>query len=273
MKLISARCPDCGANIKVQGEEEKVQCEFCKHTIIVKDAIATYKLKVDVKGSVSVDGVETNQDLIDSANELMGMNEYLKAKKKFMEFSEKCPDNYQGWLGLLICRTRNFTIRDNNIMFENDVNNYYNHFLRVAPENVKKQYNKTIEHYLYPDKIITDEKEIDEPKTNYEEKTEKEEKDTKKSINKDNKIKGNIKVGNGIKDLLCYVMAFFSFIFFAATASDGMIFSSLLWISTLLIYIPPVFNKINIKINLSHGKIVLLRILLPFIAFISIGFY
>ena len=148
MNLVSAKCPNCGANLNLFSDKEKVACDYCGASIIVKDAIACYKIKVS--GSVSVDGIETYADLIASGNELIRMNEFLMAKKKFAEFSEKCPDNYQGWLGLLICRTRNFGIKDDNIMFEHDVKNYYEHFMRTAPENIKNEYFGIIEEYLNP---------------------------------------------------------------------------------------------------------------------------
>lgn len=148
IKFVSAKCPSCGATLRLSKEDEKVRCEYCHQDIIVDDAIACYKLKLS--GNVNVDGISTNSDLIEAANELLDMGEFLKAKRKFLEFSEKCPDKYQGWLGLLICRTRNFTIKDNNIMFENDVNKYYEHFLRVAPEEIKEQYLETIENYFNP---------------------------------------------------------------------------------------------------------------------------
>lgn len=150
VKLVSAKCPNCGAALKLSKEDEKAKCEYCHNTIIVDDAIACYKLKVS--GNVSVEGIATNAELIESANELLNMKEFLKAKRKFQEFSEKCPDNYQGWLGLLICRTRNFTIRDNNLMFENDIHKYREHFFKVAPENIKEQYFETIDRYFYPEK-------------------------------------------------------------------------------------------------------------------------
>lgn len=151
VKLVSAKCPSCGASLKLSKEDEKTRCEYCHQTIIVDDAIACYKLKIS--GTISVERIASNSELIDAANELLDMQEYLKAKRKFLEFSEKCPDNYQGLLGLLVCRTRNFTIKDNNIMFENDVNKYYEHFFKVAPDEVKKAYVETIENYLYPNNV------------------------------------------------------------------------------------------------------------------------
>lgn len=151
VKLVSAKCPSCGASLKISKEYDRTKCDYCHQTIIVDDAIACYKLKIS--GTISVEGIASNSELIDAANELLDMQEYLKAKRKFLEFSEKCPDNYQGWLGLLICRTRNFTIKDNNIMFENDVNKYYEHFLKVAPDEVKNDYVEIIENYLYPNNV------------------------------------------------------------------------------------------------------------------------
>ncbi|MBR6073517.1 MAG: hypothetical protein IKP76_04280 [Bacilli bacterium] len=152
MKLVSAKCPNCGANLKVNSDDESVKCEFCEQTIIINDAIACYKLKVS--GTVSVNGISSNADLIESGNELISIGEFLKAKKCFKEFSEKCPKDYQGWLGLLICRTRNFRIKDNNILFQKDVENYYSHFKSTAPKEISDQYYETIDRYFDPEKYI-----------------------------------------------------------------------------------------------------------------------
>ena len=156
VKLFSAKCPNCGASLKLSKDEEMVECEYCHQNIIVDEALACYKLKIS--GTVSVDGIETNAELVSAANELLNMKEYLKAKRKFLEFSEKCPDNYQGWLGLLICRTRNFTIKDNNIMFENDIEKYYAHFLKTAPNDIKNQYVEIMNVYFSPKEDHVEEK-------------------------------------------------------------------------------------------------------------------
>ncbi len=139
MNLVSAKCPNCGADIEVDDTKTHYVCKYCKKNIIKDDKL----LK-----KISINGIQTNSDLIVSANELLEMDEYLKAKKLFLEFAEKCPNDYQGWLGLLICRTRNFTIRDNNILFKKDVENYYNHFQKTAPNEMKIQYDKIMEEYF-----------------------------------------------------------------------------------------------------------------------------
>ena len=144
MKILNAKCPNCGAALDITTETEKIICNHCGQTLIIDDEI------IKIAGSISVNGIETDDELLASAYELLDMNEFLKAKKKFLEYSEKNPDDYQGWLGLLVCRTRNFTIKDNNIIFKTDVEKYYSHFLRVAPEDVKNKYIDEIENYLNP---------------------------------------------------------------------------------------------------------------------------
>ena len=139
MKFVSAKCPNCGADLKLSEKTKKINCDYCKKTIMIDE--------INTLNTISVDGITTNVELIESANELLKMNEFLKAKKRFLEFTEKCPNDYQGWLGLLICRTRNFTIRDKNILFEKDINNYYNHFLEVAPDDIKEKYSIVMETY------------------------------------------------------------------------------------------------------------------------------
>lgn len=55
MRLTRAKCPNCGADIRVNKEEEKTVCKYCKSEILVEDAIA--KLKVVVEGEVELKGV------------------------------------------------------------------------------------------------------------------------------------------------------------------------------------------------------------------------
>ena len=156
MKLVSAKCPNCGADIKIDGNKDKTTCEYCKKIIL-------NERNITLLNNISVDGIQTNSELIVSANELMDMREYLKAKKIFLEFVEKNPNDYQGWLGLLICRTRNFTIKDNNILFKKDVENYYNHFNKIAPDDIKDKYYDLIKNYLQQEnevKVIKNEEEF-----------------------------------------------------------------------------------------------------------------
>lgn len=260
MKFVSAKCPECGASLKLSKEEERVECEYCHNSIIVDDAIACYKLKVS--GNVSVDGVTTNAELIAAANELLDMNEYLKAKRKFLEFSEKCPDNYQGWLGLLICRTRNFTIKDDNIMFENDVKKYHQHFLRVAPKKIKEEYFETIDRYFNPEKYKKMEeeererqrqKELEEQKKKEEEerKFAAEEKEKRKEKRRENSIYKSIeKVSYEVKRILLMVWDGFLYLF-----GGIIVFGSILSFGDNIIT-----NIFGILFGLSLFKIIYVKV-------------
>lgn len=221
MKIINSKCPNCGANLDISEETNKIKCSHCGQTLLIDDE----KIKFDA--NISVDGIETNDELLTSANELLNMNEYLKAKKKFLEFSEKNPDNYQGWLGLLICRTRNFTIKDNNILFSTDVNKFYEHFLRTAPEEIKKEYVGIIENYLHPS--------IENAK---------EEKKEKKQT-----------VINSIKGLK-YASSIFLILGGIAFLNSCAVFAGFAWIIAGLILIP----KIKDKVNLDKKKAIILSI-------------
>lgn len=277
-KLVSAKCPNCGASLKLSKEDEKVECEYCHNTIVVDDAIACYKLKIS--GNVSVEGISTNADLIEAANELLDMNEYLKAKRKFLEFSEKCPDNYQGWLGLLICRTRNFTIRDNNLMFENDINKYREHFFRVAPDDIKEQYFETIDKYFDPEKYKRMEaeaaaekhrQELEEQKRKVEEqkKIVAEEKEKKKAERLENPTykKMNEAATKGKSVLLNIgvgIVYFLGGIFIlAALVGDDPIGERLLTILIGLSMFKFIYTFIEKKFNVSSKTLLIIRIILP----------
>lgn len=286
VKLVSAKCPNCGASLKLSKEDEKVECEYCRNTIVVDDAIACYKLKIS--GNVSVEGISTNADLIEAANELLDMNEYLKAKRKFLEFSEKCPDNYQGWLGLLICRTRNFTIRDNNLMFENDINKYREHFFRVASDDIKKQYFETIDRYFDPEKYrrLEEQERAEKQKQAIEEQKRKneeqkrlaaEEKEKKKAERLENPTyktisetadKGKsllLKIGVGFVHFLGGVLVLGSLV------GEYSMGERVLTIITGLSMFKFIYTFIEKKFNIPGKTLLIIRIVLPIVLLIIVS--
>ena len=49
MKLVAAKCPNCGAQIEVDKNSDSTRCEYCNSKIIVEEALESYKLnKVEV---------------------------------------------------------------------------------------------------------------------------------------------------------------------------------------------------------------------------------
>lgn len=91
MKLTSAKCPNCGADIKVNKAEEKTVCEYCNSEIIVEDAIAKYKVVVD--GEVELKGVPKLDSYLKLGERAYKDGEFDEAYKNYSKALELAPDN------------------------------------------------------------------------------------------------------------------------------------------------------------------------------------
>ena len=91
MRLTSAKCPNCGADIKVNKAEEKTVCEYCKSEILVEDAIA--KLKVVVEGEVELKGVPKLESYLKLGNRAYKDGEFDEAYINYSKALELDPDN------------------------------------------------------------------------------------------------------------------------------------------------------------------------------------
>ena len=56
MKLVAAKCPSCGANIKVDRSLKITKCEYCNSEIIVEEAVENL-LKVELKDTPTLDNL------------------------------------------------------------------------------------------------------------------------------------------------------------------------------------------------------------------------
>lgn len=280
MKLISAKCPNCGGHLKIEEGTTKTVCEYCKKDIIIDDE----SIKLKVSGKVSVDGIKTDKDLINSANELLDMGEYIKAKKIFDQFATNNPDQYQGWLGLLICRTRNFQIRDNNILFENDIEKYYKYYQRTAPQDVKDEYFETIDRYMYPDKWreIDRQREVERQEEERKKRFAEEEKERQKRIEEtqqeyerreeEKKIKkaNGTYVGPGevIGQILSYMhIAWTAFMAFAAIINTVFI-PWLLFNISIAIFLPPLRKLMVRKWKIPYWLIIIARVIIVIVSYV-----
>lgn len=77
INLKAAKCPQCGADIEVNPELERGICQFCGSTILIEDAIE--KIQVEHTGTVKIDGIQGENDLIEIAKKHMQFNETNKA--------------------------------------------------------------------------------------------------------------------------------------------------------------------------------------------------
>lgn len=109
MKLVAAKCPNCGANIDVDKNSDKTVCEYCGSNIIVEDAIAKFKL--EVSGEVEVSNLTNFDKLFKLANRDFANKYYKDALEKYKRAIELDPDNPIIILkiGLCECLTSSFS--------------------------------------------------------------------------------------------------------------------------------------------------------------------
>src|SRR5574344_187121 len=102
MKLVAAKCPNCGANIEVDKNSDKTECEYCHTKIAVDDAIAKYK--VEVSGSVEVSNLPKALNLLKLGKRHYDDGEYSEAYKEYSKAIELDPDNIEAIFNMGICK-------------------------------------------------------------------------------------------------------------------------------------------------------------------------
>ena len=96
-------CPTCGAVLKIIEGTTRVKCQFCRNTVVVTEAIK--------QGRISVDGIPTLADRIDSGYTFLEMGDYDRAFVAFNHAIQIAPNNYRVWWGLVLVGTRQWNMR------------------------------------------------------------------------------------------------------------------------------------------------------------------
>ena len=86
MKLVAAKCPSCGANIKVDRSLKLTRCEYCNTEITVEEAVENL-LKVELKDSPTLD------NYLKLGNRYFDNSEHEEAYKMYSKAEEIDPDN------------------------------------------------------------------------------------------------------------------------------------------------------------------------------------
>ena len=106
MKLVPAKCPSCGANIKVDRSLKFTKCDYCDTEIIVEEAVDNL-LKVELKDSPTFD------NYLKLGNRYFDNQEFEEAYKAYSKAEEINPDNPLVVLRRGLCRT---LIADYNVL-------------------------------------------------------------------------------------------------------------------------------------------------------------
>jgi len=143
IKLQAATCPQCGASIEVNENLEKTICQFCGTTILVSDAVEKYK--VELSGSVKVEGIKNRDDHLSQAEKHFKVEEYNQARTSLKNILSEDTFDIDAYVMLIKCNI--MLIRKNN----------YNPYCSVKSNNFNKLYQEcfteTLEVYERLQKI------------------------------------------------------------------------------------------------------------------------
>lgn len=158
MNLISAKCPNCGANIKVDGESKTGRCEFCGAEYITQDVVNQYSVnnhystvQYVTKNIAGGTGLEA-EEYIRNGDVFISLNMYDKAKKAYSQAIELNPGDWRGWFGMVKACTKNFTDYEDTEHY-----GFYAKAQKVATEEQRIEMNRL--HMPYQIKLNKIEKE------------------------------------------------------------------------------------------------------------------
>lgn len=89
MKLVPAKCPNCGANINVDEEQETTKCEYCGDAILIDKAIQKYQIDINVTN------VPTLDNYLVLAERSYSQGNYNEAYEYYGDAIRLDPNNYQ----------------------------------------------------------------------------------------------------------------------------------------------------------------------------------
>lgn len=141
MKLVAAKCPNCGASLDVNPKQDATKCEYCHQAILIDDAIAKYKL--EISGSIEVKNLPKYDNILKLANRNYDNKEYEEAYKGYDQLLKIDADNTTALLRYGICKT----LLNNYIDFTMEyLNKTFNNVINIL--NEKNEYNSNIDSYV-----------------------------------------------------------------------------------------------------------------------------
>ena len=125
VKLVPAKCPNCGAQLELDDNMKRAECSFCKSTIIVDDAIEKYK--IEISGTIEVDGIKSDKKRLTEAKKHIEFGKYDAAINTLTQTTD--PYDVDGnILFLQACLGQLFNIDKNKYLANNN-------FLKYIQEN------------------------------------------------------------------------------------------------------------------------------------------
>ncbi|MCL2555537.1 MAG: hypothetical protein FWE03_00770 [Firmicutes bacterium] len=111
MSLIPAICTQCGANIQVDSTKETGICNHCQTAFITEKVIHnhnSYTTQYITKNIFKSEKTEF-AELIEKGMIYIKLKDWSNAKLVFHKSIDEKPGDYRGYLGLILCDTKNYS--------------------------------------------------------------------------------------------------------------------------------------------------------------------
>lgn len=150
MKLVAAKCPNCGSNLEVNPNKETMKCEYCRSAILIDDAIEKYK--IEISGEIEVKNLPKIDNYLKLAERNYKNKDYEEAYKIYGKVLELDSNNPISLLRYGICKT----LLNNYIDFSMEyLINSFNETISLIKNN--KHYDKNVEEFVKEVSFATDE--------------------------------------------------------------------------------------------------------------------
>lgn len=103
MKLVAAKCPNCGSNIDVNPNKETMKCEYCRSAILIDEAIEKYK--IELSGEIEIKNLPKIDNYLKLADRSYKNKDYDDAYKNYGKILELDSNNIIAVIRYGICKT------------------------------------------------------------------------------------------------------------------------------------------------------------------------
>ena len=136
MKIVNYKCPNCGANLKVESGITDGVCEYCQSPYHIDDGVIRVEYKVEFKNDNYLEVAQTTLDKF---------KDYQKSEYLFKLLLNKYGHKKEVYIGIVRSIANDFTISINNLHRLNELNGYFKKYQALATKNEIKEYeNKVI---------------------------------------------------------------------------------------------------------------------------------
>ena len=105
MKLVSGKCPNCGANVELDSNLTQTYCAYCGSKISVEESVE--KLKIELSGKIEIDGINSLRKLYQNAESYMKIKDYSYAYSTYSSIINNNPEELEAYKGALLALSQN----------------------------------------------------------------------------------------------------------------------------------------------------------------------